>query len=356
MQKKINFNAGPAEMPAEVLYEAAKAVRKYDNAGLSILEMPHRGKDFMDIVEEANALVKELCRLKNDYEVVWLQGGGRMQFCMTPMNLLTPRDAAGYIISGHWAEDAFESATHYGDAQVLASSKDTNYNRLPEWPSEIPKQLTYVHITTNNTIYGTQWHNIPKTNIPLIADMSSDIFSGKRNYTDYSMFYAAVQKNLGTPGVALCVIRKDLLEKMNDTLPPMLSYKAHVKANSVLNTPNVFGIYVSLLMLRWIKQQGIDTIEKENKRKAKLLYDTLDAGKLFRPYVKEKADRSLMNVCFTAATPDIEKKFLSLCEDNDITGIKGHRSTGGFRVSLYNAIPYSSVERLVELMTEFERK
>lgn len=356
MQKKINFNAGPAEMPPEVLYEAAKAVRKYDNTGISILELPHRGKEFAAIVDEANALVRELCKLKNDYEVVWLPGGGRMQFCMVPMNLLTKRDSAGYILSGHWAEDAFETATHYGDAQVLTSSKEANFNRLPDWPTDISNQLTYVHVTTNNTIYGTQWREIPKTDVPLIADMSSDIFSCKRNYNDFALFYAAAQKNLGTPGVALAVIRKDLLEKMSDSLPPMLSYKAHVRANSVLNTPNVFGVYVSLLMLRWIKDRGIDAIEKENRRKARLLYEAIDASKKFKPFVKEKAHRSAMNVCFTANAPETEKKFLALCDEHNITGIKGHRSVGGFRVSLYNAIPYESAELLVDLMNDFERK
>lgn len=354
MQRKINFNAGPAEMPPEVLYEASKAVRNYKNTGFSILELPHRGREFLEIVEESKALVKELCGLKNDHEVVWMQGGGRMQFCMIPMNFSSKTSAAGYVVSGHWAEDAFDCAGYYGNSKVLATSKKTNFNCLPPWPSEIPKKLGYVHLTTNNTIYGTQWHNIQDVNAPLIADMSSDILSEKRDYTRYSMFYAAVQKNLGAAGLALAVIRKDLLEQANDALPPMLSYKAHVKENSILNTPNVFGVYVSLLMLRWIKDKGINTIEKENKRKAKLLYDTIDKSKVFTPYVKEKSHRSLMNVCFTANTAALEKKFLALCEENDISGVKGHRSAGGFRVSLYNATPYESVEQLTGLMKEFE--
>ncbi len=352
MQQQINFNAGPAALPPEVLFEASKAVRKYNNTGLSILELPHRGKDFLEILDESKTLVRQLCGIGNDYEVLWMQGGGRLQFCMIPMNFLSERDSAGYIDSGHWAESALESATHYGDVQVLASSKESNYDRLPEWPPTIPAQLSYLHYTTNNTIFGTQWHTAPKSDVPLIADMSSDIFSAKRNYKNYAMFYAAAQKNLGAAGTTLVVIRKDLLERTTRDLPPMLSYKAHVKEHSILNTANVFGIYVSLLMLRWTADKGIGAIEKENRQKAKLLYDALDKSEVFTPHVKVKADRSLMNVCFTAKTPKQEKDFLELCNENNITGVKGHRSVGGFRVSLYNAVPLGSVQRLVELMNK----
>jgi phosphoserine aminotransferase len=350
MQRKINFNAGPAALPAAVLQQAADAVREYNNTGLSVLELPHRGKGFAEIVAESNALIKELCGLDDNYEVLWLHGGGRLQFCMVPMNFLSERDSAGYIDSGRWAEEALEYATHYGDVQVLASSKESNYDRLPQWPSDIPAQLAYVHYTTNNTIFGTQYHHIPHTNVPLIADMSSDIFSMARDYTKYAMFYAAAQKNLGIAGVALAVIRKDMLRTITREIPPMLDYRAQVKENSVLNTANVFGVYTSLLMLRWIKNKGIENIEKENRKKAALLYDALDASKVFTPHVKEQSHRSLMNVCFTTNTPETEKSFLALCEQNNITGIKGHRFVGGFRASLYNAVSYGDVERLVELI------
>jgi len=352
MQRKINFNAGPSELPPEVLHEASKAVKKYEKAGLSILEISHRSPEFLDILSESKLLVRELCGIGADYEVLWLHGGGRMQFCMIPMNFLSEKDSAGYIDSGHWAAEALEYATHYGDIQVLATSKEDKYSRLPHWPSAIPKQLAYVHLTTNNTISGTQWHSIPKTKTPLIADMSSDIFSRKQDYKQYAMFYAAAQKNLGAAGVALAVIHKDLLGRTARELPPMLSYKAQAKENSIVNTANVFGIYVSLLMLRWIKAKGIDAIERENNQKAKLLYDTLDNSKAFTPSVKEKSQRSLMNVCFTANSPEKEKAFLALCEENNITGIKGHRSVGGFRASIYNAVPLESVELLVKLMGE----
>ena len=354
MHRKINFNAGPAALPEEVLQQAAAAVLDYNGMGISILELPHRGKAFASIVKESTELVKELCSLGDEYEVLWLHGGGRMEFCMIPMNFLPRNGSAGYIDSGHWSEEAATYAAHYGNVQVLSSSKVLNYNRLPDWPEHPPAHLSYIHFTTNNTIYGTQWHHIPSSAIPLIADMSSDIFSRRHNYTNYAFFYAAVQKNLGTPGIALAVVRKDMLSRIPDTLPGMLDYRAQVKENSVLNTANVFGVYVSLLMLRWIKAKGIEVIEKENGQKAALLYDAIDNSAIFKCHVKDNAHRSLMNVCFTANTTANETKFLALCKENNITGIKGHRLVGGFRVSLYNAITLDSVKKLVALIKEFE--
>ena len=357
MQTKINFNAGPAALPPEVLHEAAKAVNKYKKTGLSILELPHRGKEFAEIIAESKQLVRELCGIDDSYEILWLHGGGRQQFFMIPMNFLPENGSAGYIDSGRWSEEALEYAAHYGDVQILASSKKDGYRHLPNWPAKIPKQLAYVHFTTNNTIYGTQWTDVPESkSVPLIADMSSDIFSREHDYTKYSMFYAAVQKNLGTPGIALTAIRKEMLKKVTRSLPPMLSYPAQVKEDSILNTTNVFGVYVSLLMLRWIKAKSIATIEKENTRKAKLLYDALDSSSAFVPYVTEKAHRSMTNVCFTAKNAETEKAFLALCEQNDIVGVSGHRSVGGFRVSLYNAVDLEAVQHLVRLMREFEGK
>ena len=356
MEAKTNFNAGPAELPPEVLYEAAKSVRKYRNMGLSILELPHRGKEFLEIIEESRQLVKELCGLDDRYEVLWLHGGGRLQFCMIPMNFLSDQQPAGYIDTGHWASEAITYANYYGEAKVLASSKKSNYDHIPEWPSKMPAKLAYLHITTNNTIYGTQWNNVPETKIPLIADMSSDILSRKTDYTQYAMFYAAAQKNLGTAGVALAVIRKDMLDNIVRPIPPMLNFKNQVQENSILNTANVFGIYTSLLMLRWIKERGIAAIEKENAQKAAMLYDAIDSSSIFKAHVPKKEDRSLMNVCFTANTPESEKAFLALCEDKGIIGVNGHRSVGGFRASLYNAISLDAIERLVRLMKDFERK
>jgi phosphoserine aminotransferase len=355
MQGKINFNAGPAAMPSEVLHDASKAVRKYKNTGVSILELPHRGKDFMDIIEESNALVKELGGLNDDYSVVWMHGGGRMQFCMVPMNFLPEDGTAGYMDSGHWAHEAMEYAGYYGKSISLSSAEDTNYSELPKWPAKMPKDLSYIHLTTNSTVYGMQWQEIPETKVPLIADMSSDIFSRKHDYSRYAMFYATAQKNLGTAGVALAVIRKDMLDRIARKLPPMLDYKAQVAENSILNTANIFGVYVSLLTLRWIKEKGIEAIEKANNTKAALLYDAIDRSNVFEATVTNKAHRSPMNVRFVANTPENEKAFLELCAKNQITGIKGHRSVGGFRASLYNAVPLESVELLVRLMGQFSK-
>jgi len=354
MQKKINFNAGPTEVPPEVLHEAAKSLRKYGNTGLTVVELPHRGADFKEILDECNALVRELCGIGDEFEVLWMQGGGRLQFAMLPMNFLAGTAGAGYIDSGHWAAEAAEYAKFYGNAPVLASSAATNYNRLPEWP-EVPADLSYLHVTTNNTIYGTQWPKLPKTSVPLVADVSSDILSGKRDYSKYSMFYAAGQKNLGIAGVTLVVIRKDFLKRAATNMPPMLSYKAQIKENSILNTPNGFGLYVSLLMLRWIKSIGLEKLERDNSRKAQMLYTAIDNSRLFKAHVAEKAHRSLMNVSFTGATPAVEQKLLELCEKAHITGIKGHRAAGGFRVSLYNAIPVESVESLLDVINFMEQ-
>ncbi len=354
MERKINFNAGPAEIPGEVLYDVARATQKYKRTGLSILELPHRGPEFLDILEESKQLVRELCGLGDDHEIVWLHGGGRMQFCMVPMNFLGDGQTAAYIDSGHWAHEAATYAGYYGSVKVVASSEKDNHSRLPAWPAKLSPKPVYLHFTTNNTIYGTQWHDIPATQAPLIADMSSDILSARHDYSRYALFYAAAQKNLGAAGVALAVIRKDLLKKTARSLPPFLSYREQAKENSIVNTANVGGIYTSLLMLRWIKEKGIEHLETENKRKAATLYNAIDKSEVFQARVTEQAHRSLMNVCFTANSKETEHSFLQLCEQNNITGIKGHRLTGGFRVSLYNAIPYDSVQQLVALMSEFE--
>lgn len=352
---KINFNAGPAALPPEVLQQASEAILDYNGSGLSILEIPHRGKQFDAILEESKQLVKDLCWLNDDHEILWMHGGGRLQFCMIPMNFLGKEEKAGYIDSGSWAADAYNTAKYYGQAELLASSKDQQYKCLPEWPLNIPSGLNYIHFTTNNTIEGTQWSSVPKVSVPLIADMSSDIFSVKRDYTNCAMFYAVAQKNIGPAGTTLLAVRKDMLERIQSHIPPMLNYKEHAKKNSVLNTPAVFPIYTSLLTLRWIKAKGIDSIEQENRKKAELLYGELDRNILFHCAV-EPESRSMMNVCFTAINNERERAFIEYCEANDIVNVKGHRSVGGFRVSLYNAITISDVEKLVVLMQQFEKE
>lgn len=348
----LNFNAGPAALPDTVLQQAAEAVLNYNNTGLSILSIPHRGDLFLAILEESKALVKELCGLGDDYELMWLQGGGRMQFCMVPMNFLGAGETAGYIDSGHWSAEAIDAATYYGHTEVLGSSRSDHYTHLPEWPAPAGKNLAYLHFTTNNTIYGTQWPEIPESDVPLIADMSSDIFSIKRDYTNCAMFYAVAQKNLGAAGNTLVAIRKDFLEHVRPGLPPMMDYKVHAEKNSLLNTPPVFGIYVSLLMLRWIKAKGIDAIEQENRAKAALLYAEIERNPLFHTVVDENS-RSLMNVVFHGRSKEMEKQFLECCIGRGVTGIEGHRSVGAFRASLYNGMPLAGVEKLVSIMHEF---
>lgn len=350
---KINFGSGPAALPQEVLQEASEAILDYEGSGLSILEIPHRGKLFDTILEESKALVNELCELNNDYEILWLQGG-RLQFDMIPMNFLASESTAGYLDSGHWAAEAAEAATHYGHVNILASSKEDHYNRLPDIPSFIPGNLSYLYLTTNNTIYGTQWKTLPKTKAPLVADMSSDILSRKFNYSGCAMFYAVAQKNIGPAGVTLVAIHKEFLKKKVRSLSPMLDYAQHIKHNSVLNTPPVFAVYTSLLTLRWINKRSLHVIAKENHAKAQVLYDEIDSNPLFVPTVTNRLHRSDMNVCFLAKDKLTETSFLTFCEENNITGIKGHRSTGGFRASLYNAISLADVGKLVSLMQQFE--
>lgn len=349
----INFGAGPAALPQEVLQQASAAILNYNNSGLSILEIPHRGKLFEAILEEANALVKELLQLDDEYKVLWLQGGGRLQFSMIPMNFLKNEETAGYIESGHWAEEALVNADLYGNTLILGSSKADNFTYVPEWGS-IPDNLAYLHITTNNTIYGTQFFHFPKAPVPLVADMSSELFSRKLNYQQFDLIYAVAQKNIGPAGVTLVVARESLLEQQKRELPDILSYREVAKRNSLVNTPPVFAIYCSLLTLRWIKQMGIDAIEQRNNKKAGLLYQAIDSSKLFYG-VAEKEHRSLMNVCFRAHDEKYAQPFLDFAKTKNITGIKGHRSVGGFRVSLYNAITVEDVQQLVKAMEEFER-
>lgn len=294
-------------MPQEVFQQASAAVLEYEGTGLSILEIPHRSKEFDAILDESRALVKELCGIGNEYEVLWLHGGGRLQFCMIPMNFLGDNDTAAYIDSGHWAAEAAEYAMHYGGTDIISTSRAENYRQLPEWPNKIPDNLAYLHYTTNNTIYGTQWDNVPKCNVPLVADMSSDIFSKRMDYANCALFYAAAQKNIGPAGVTLVVIRKDMLERIKRQVPAMLNYKAQVDNHSVLNTSPVFAIYTSLLTLRRTKEKGIDKIEQENRTKAALLYKEIERNKRFEPVVERKKDRSMMNVCFRGSNEEEEK-------------------------------------------------
>jgi phosphoserine aminotransferase len=353
-----NFNGGPSILPATVIEAAAQAVRNFNDTGLSILEIGHRTKIFEAVMEEARSLVKELMQLDDDYEVLFLHGGATTQFMQVPMNLLNEGETAAYTDTGVWASKALKEARDYGNVNVICSSKDKNYNYLPQ-NFEIPANAKYLHLTTNNTIYGTQWHNFEafyNSGIPLVADMSSDILSRRLDFKKYVLIYGGAQKNMGAAGVNLVVINKNILGKVTRKIPTILDYRNHIEAGSMLNTPPVFAVYVAMCTLRWIKESGgVATFEAINNKKAALLYDTLDTLPIFQPTV-EKNSRSKMNVCFLASTPELEKKFLALCDQSGIYGVRGHRSVGGFRASLYNALPLESVQYLTGLMTEFAQK
>lgn len=351
----INFGPGPAALPAEVQEEAAAAVLDYASSGLSILEIPHRGRLFDAILEESKCLVRELAGLDDDYEVLWLQGGGRLQFAMVPMNFLGPGKTAAYLDSDHWSYDALQHAACYGNTVVLSSSREEQYRVLPPWPETLPPDLAYIHLTTNNTIYGTQWRDIPHTEVPLVADMSSDIFSRQRDYKQFSLFYAVAQKNLGIAGVTLAVIRRDMLDKVRPGLPAILDYRQQVKHRSVVNTSPVYAIYVALLMLRWTKKRSIVALTRQNEEKAALLYDEITRNPLLYE-VADPAYRSNMNVVFRCTNEISEKELITLCAANRITGIEGHRSVGGFRVSMYNAIGLEEVQELVRVLQLLEQR
>jgi phosphoserine aminotransferase len=353
--RKYYFGAGPAALPHSVLEETARAILDYNNSGISLLSIAHREKVFIEIIEEASSLVLKLTGLsEEEYTVLWLQGGGRHQFAMLPMNFLGEGEHAGYIDSGHWSHEAMQTAEYYGQALSLASSEEDNYTHLPSWPEELPAGLRYLHFTTNNTIYGTQWPRIRECPVPLVADMSSDIFSMKREYARCSLFYAVAQKNFGPAGVTLVVARRSMLESAARPLPDALSYAAQMRANSLLNTPPVAAIYTCLLMLRWTTERGMNAIEQENREKAALLYDAIDQSRIFHCPV-ERESRSIMNVVFTTKQKETETAFLKYAAGRDIEGIKGHRSVGGFRASLYNAIRLEEVEVLVDAMKTFEQ-
>jgi phosphoserine aminotransferase len=350
-----NFNGGPSILPKVVLEQASGAVLNYNDTGLSILEMGHRTKDFEAIMEEARSLVKELMDLDHDHEVLFLHGGASTQFMQVPMNLLNEKETAAYADTGVWSSKAIKEAKIFGNVEIVCSSKEAGYNFIPK-DFAVPNDATYFHITTNNTIYGTQWQSIPNVSIPLVADMCSDIFSRQRDFNSFGLIYAGAQKNMGPAGVNLVVVDKNILGNVKRALPTIMDYRNHIKEGSMLNTPPVFAVYVSLLTLRWLKETGgIDAIEKINNEKAEMLYNAIDKSALFRSTVI-KEDRSKMNVCFVMNNQGLEKQFLEFAEQHGIYGIKGHRSVGGFRASIYNAMPISSVMYLIDIVSEFEKK
>jgi phosphoserine aminotransferase len=319
------------------------------------LEIGHRTPTFTAILEEARQLVRELMMLSDDHEVLFLHGGASSQFMQVPMNLLDAKESAAYADTGVWSSKAIHEARAFGKVDIVCSSKEQNYTSIPD-DFAVPHDAKYFHITTNNTIYGTQWHNIPHTSNVLVADMSSDIFSRRLRFSDFGLIYAGAQKNIGPAGTTLVVVRKDLLGKVKRHIPTILDYRLHIAEKSMLNTPPVFAIYVCMLTLRWIKEMGgLETMEKQNKLKSELLYAEIDRNELFLPRVASK-DRSQMNVCFEAMDESIEAGFLEYAKAQGIVGIKGHRLAGAFRASLYNALPVESVQYLTEVMKTFTQK
>ena len=355
MAKVHNFSAGPGILPLEVLKEASEACINFDNLNLSLLEISHRSKNYEAVIDESRSLVKELFEVGDEYEVLYLGGGASLQFAMVPYNLLRENGTAAYVNTGVWASKAIKEAQIIGNTKVIASSEDKKFNYIPKG-YEIPKDADYLHITSNNTIYGTQMKSFPKCDIPLVCDMSSDIFSRKVNAKDFSLIYAGAQKNMGPAGSTMVMVKKDILGKTGRKMLSMLDYQVHIKGGSMYNTPPVFPIYVTMLTLRWLKKNGgISWIENINQQKADLLYGEIDRNPMFvGTTVKE--DRSNMNVCFLLNKPELEPEFDKMWKDANISGIRGHRDVGGYRASLYNALPLDSVQVLVDVMKAFETK
>ena len=351
--KKHNFSAGPSILPAPVMEKAAAAVQELDGIGLSLIEISHRSKEFVAIMDKAQDLALELTGLKDKgYQALFLQGGASTQFLMAAVNLMKTK--AGYINTGAWSDKAIKEAKRYGEIVEVASSKEANFNYIPKG-QDIPADLDYLHITTNNTIFGTQFHDLPKTDVPLIADMSSDIFSREFDYSAFDLFYAGAQKNMGPAGTTLVIVKDSLLEKMNKDVPSMLSYPTHADKGSMFNTPPVFSVYTSMLTLEWLKEKGgIAAIQEHNQTKAQLVYDEIDRNSAFEGFAA-KEDRSFMNATFNLAEGVDGTAFDEMWTAANISGLKGHRSVGGYRASIYNALPLESVQQLVDVMQQFEK-
>ena len=352
--KKHNFSAGPAILPQEVIKEAAKAVLELDDIGLSLIEISHRSNEFKAIMEEACFLSLKLLGLEGKgYKAIFLQGGASLQFLMTAYNLL--ENKAGYVNTGTWSTKAIKEAKMLGEVIEVASSKNANFNYIPKG-FEVPQDLDYLHLTTNNTIFGTQYKILPNTEVPLVADMSSDIFSRPFNYSKFDMFYAGAQKNMGPSGVTLVVIKESSFNKVSRVIPSMLNYEVQSNAESMFNTPPVFPVYTVLLNLRWISNNGgLDGVGAKNQKKASLIYDEIDRNPLFEGFARSE-DRSNMNATFNLKNDKQTEIFDSLWNQANISGLKGHRSVGGYRASIYNALPIESVKVLVDCMQELERK
>ena len=353
--KKHNYSAGPCILPQEVFEKSAQAILNFNDSGLSLLEISHRSKDFVAVMEEARALVIELLGLEGKgYQALFLSGGASLEFLMVPYNLMKTNGKAAYLDTGTWASGAIKEAKHFGETFVIASSKPENYNFIPNNYS-IPTDANYFHCTSNNTIFGTQMQSFPKTNVPLVCDMSSDIFSRVLDFSQFDLIYAGAQKNMGPAGTTLVVIKEEILGKTGRTIPNMLDYQQHIAKESMYNTPPVFPIYASLLTLQWLKNLGgIAAVEKINNQKAELLYNEIDNNPLFEG-TAAKEDRSKMNATFILKNESHQEQFDKLWKEAGISGLTGHRSVGGYRASMYNALPLESVQVLVDVMQELKK-
>ena len=353
--KKHNFSAGPCILPHEVLKKASEAILDFNNDNLSLIEISHRSKPFVKVLEKAKKLVIELLDVPNDYSVLFLQGGASLEFLMIPYNLLKKEGKCGYINTGTWSKKAIKESKKVGETLVIADSSDKNFNYIPT-NYIIPNNLDYVHYTSNNTIFGTQFNQIPESNNILVCDMSSDIFSRKIDVSKYGLIYAGAQKNMGPAGTTLVIVKNNILGKTNRDIPSMLDYMLHIEKESMFNTPPVFAIYVSMLNLEWLKKNGgINWVEEINNRKSIKLYTEIDRNKLFEGLANTN-DRSIMNATFKLKSDHHKDNFDQLCIKNGINGLKGHRSVGGYRASMYNALKEESVDILIKIMQQIEKE
>jgi phosphoserine aminotransferase len=351
--KKHNFSAGPCILPEEVLQKASEAILNFNDDNLSLIEISHRSKPFVEVIEKARALALELLGLENKgYKALFLHGGASMEFLMVAYNLLHKK--AAYLNTGTWSDKAIKEAKEFGEIVEVASSKDKGFNYIPKGYS-IPKDADYFHCTSNNTVAGTQMKDFPETDVPLVCDMSSDIFSRQLDFEKFDLIYAGAQKNMGPAGTTLVIIKESILGKVERHIPSMMNYQIHLNKDSMFNTPAVFPVYVSMLTLQWLKDLGgIPFIEKVNNKKAELLYSEIDRNPLFKGIVA-KEDRSTMNATFVLTDESLTEKFDKMWQDANINGLHGHRSVGGYRASMYNALPLYSVQALVDVMQELER-
>ncbi len=356
MSRVYNFSAGPSCLPEEVLRQAAGEMTDYKGTGMSVMEMSHRSKPYQAIIDETEALARELMGIPDNYKVLFLQGGASLQFAMIPMNLMVAHKRAAFMNTGAWSDKAIKEAKKFGEALVVASSKESTFNHIPEIPA-VPENIDYFYICANNTIYGTKFSEFPQTgSVPLIADFSSCIMSEKVDVSKFGLIFAGAQKNLGPAGVCLVIIRDDLVGKAPETTPTMMNYQTHVDNGSMFNTPPTYAIYIMGLVFQWLKKNGgIDAIEKVNREKAKILYDFLDSSSLFKGTVAVK-DRSLMNVPFVTGNEETDAAFIKEAAAAGFVNLKGHRSVGGMRASIYNAMPLKGVQALVDFMKAFEAK